>query len=91
LDQLSPESAGGGSGLDGAPEDAQAAEITSDERARTRAPSDFFMTDPPRNRTSDDPWFDEEYTAAAVRIEARQFLQELFRFAPGSRSNNTHL
>ncbi|HYT33155.1 MAG TPA: hypothetical protein VEO37_11205 [Thermoanaerobaculia bacterium] len=61
--------------------EAQAAEITSDDRARTRTPSDFFMTDPPRNRTPDDPWFDEEYTAAAVRIEAAQFLQELFRFA----------
>jgi hypothetical protein len=48
LDQVSPESGSGGFGLDGGPEDAQAAESRIDERVRTRTPSFFFMTTPPR-------------------------------------------
>src|ERR1700675_4126500 len=43
LDQVSPASGCGGVGLDGGTEDAHAAESTSDERVRTRAPSVFFM------------------------------------------------
>jgi hypothetical protein len=64
LAQFSEESGCGGFRLDEAPEDAQAAEITSDERVRTRAPSFFFTTTPLRNRTPAYPWFKEEYTAA---------------------------
>jgi hypothetical protein len=46
LDQVSPASGCGGVGLGEGPGDAQAAEITSDERVRTRAPSVFFMATP---------------------------------------------
>jgi hypothetical protein len=81
LAQLSPESVTGDDGLDEAPEDAQAAEITSDERVSTRIPSLFFMTTPLRNRTPADPRFMEEYTAAPAWIEATPLLEELFRFA----------
>src|SRR5207249_3837401 len=79
---FSPESGWGGFGLVEALEDAQAAEITSDKRVRTRAPSFFFMTTPLRNRTPAYPRFREEYTAALAWIEAARLLQELFRFAP---------
>jgi hypothetical protein len=48
LAQFSPESGCSGFGLDEAAEDAQAAEITIDERARTRTPSFFFMATPLR-------------------------------------------
>jgi hypothetical protein len=68
--------------LDEGLEDAQAAEITSDERVRTRTPSFFFMTTPLRNRTPAYPWFGEEYTAAPAWIEAARLLKESFRFAP---------
>jgi len=71
---FSPEFGCGGLGLDEALVDAQAAEITSDERVRTRTPTVFFMTSLPRNRTPDSPWFGEEYTAAAVGIDAARFL-----------------
>jgi hypothetical protein len=81
LDQVSPASGCGGSGLDEPPEDAQPAEITSAERVRTRTPSFFFMTTPLRNRTPDYPWFGEEYTAAPAWIEAARLLQKWFRFA----------
>jgi hypothetical protein len=46
LAQFSPKSGCGGFGLEAAPDDAQAAEITSDDRVRTRKPSFFFMTTP---------------------------------------------
>jgi hypothetical protein len=48
LDQVSPESGSGDFGLVEGLEDAQAAEITSDERVRTRTPSFFFMAIPPK-------------------------------------------
>jgi len=82
LAQFSPESGCGGFGLDEALEDAQAAEITSDEKVRTRTPSIFFMTTPLRNRTSAYSWFGEEYTSARAWIEAARLFQEWFRFAP---------
>jgi hypothetical protein len=81
LAQVSPESICGDVGLDEALEDAQAAEITSDARVRTRAPSFFFMATPLQNRTPDYPRFGEEYTAALAWIEAARLLQEFFRFA----------
>jgi hypothetical protein len=74
LAQVSPESVCGDVGLDEALEDAQAAEITSDERVRTRAPSFFFMTTPFPNRTAAYPRFGEEYTGEPARIEAARLL-----------------
>jgi hypothetical protein len=81
LDQVSPESICGGSGLEEPPEDAQAAEITIDARVSTRTPSFFFITTP-LNRTPDNPLFGGEYTAAPAWIEAARLLQESFRFEP---------
>jgi hypothetical protein len=78
LAQVCSESGCGGFGLDEGPEDAQPAEITSDERVRTRTPSVFFMAIPLRNRTPAYPWFGEEYTAAPAWIEAARLLKELF-------------
>jgi NAD(P)H-dependent FMN reductase len=51
LGQFSPESGSGDFGLVEGLEDAQAAEIASDARVRTRTPSFFFMATPLRNRT----------------------------------------
>jgi hypothetical protein len=51
LGEFSPESGCGGFGVGEVPEDAQAAEITSDERIRTTTQSVFFMATPLRNRT----------------------------------------
>jgi hypothetical protein len=89
LAQFSSELVCGGVGLDEAPEDAQTAEITSDERVRTKAPSFFFMTIPPRNRTLAYPRFGKEYTAAPAWIEAARHFQRLFRSPKeGCRSDN---
>jgi hypothetical protein len=51
LAQFSPESGSCDFGLVEGLEDAQAAEITSDARVRTRTPSFFFMATPLQNRT----------------------------------------
>jgi hypothetical protein len=61
-------------GLEEAPEDAHAAEITSSERVRRRAPAILFMATPHSKLNPDDPWFVDEYTAPGGWIEAAGFF-----------------
>jgi hypothetical protein len=77
--QFSPESGSVGAGLEG-PEDAQAAESTSDETVRMRPPSFFFMATPLESNPVY-PWFEEEYTAAPGWIEDGRLLKKWFRFS----------
>jgi hypothetical protein len=67
LAQFSPESGSSGFGLEEGFEDAQAAEITSGERARMRTPSFFFMATPSQSNPGL-LGFREEYTATPARI-----------------------